>query len=79
MENVFEGLEGVRVYIDDVIIWAETPEQLNSRVHRALQRVHKWGSDWRAMPVQHKISQVSWESTDTGRSTAGHEQNQSSD
>jgi len=43
MENVFEGLEGVRVYIDDVIIWAETQEQLNSRVHSALQRVHKYG------------------------------------
>lgn len=43
MENVFEGLEGVRVYIDDVIIWAETQEQLNTRVHSALQRVHKYG------------------------------------
>ena len=44
MENVFEGLEGVRVYIDDVIIWApETPGQLNRRVQSALQRVHKYG------------------------------------
>lgn len=40
MKTIFEGLEGVRVYIDDVIIWAESKEQL---LHKALERVHRYG------------------------------------
>jgi len=41
MESVFEGLEGVRVYIDDVVIWGRSQTEHDVRLSRALERVQQ--------------------------------------
>ena len=41
MELVFEGLEGVRVYIDDVAIWGRSQAEHDERLSRALERVQQ--------------------------------------
>ena len=41
MEQIIEGIEGVRVYVDDLILWGSTLEQHNERLIKVLQRVQK--------------------------------------
>lgn len=43
MEQIIEGLEGVRVYIDDIIIWGSTAEEHNERLCRVMERIQKYG------------------------------------
>ncbi|KAI7790353.1 hypothetical protein IRJ41_020250 [Triplophysa rosa] len=43
MENVIEGLEGVRVYIDDIVVWGTTLEQHNTRLRNVFQRIQNNG------------------------------------
>uniref|UniRef100_A0A8C6LCJ1 ribonuclease H n=1 Tax=Nothobranchius furzeri TaxID=105023 RepID=A0A8C6LCJ1_NOTFU len=43
MEYILEGLDGVRVYVDDIIIWGATVEQHNERLVRVLQRIRANG------------------------------------
>ncbi len=40
MENI---IEGVRVYVDDIVLWGSTIEQHNKRLMEVLQRVQKYG------------------------------------
>lgn len=42
MEHIIEGIEGVRVYVDDIILWGCTLEQHNGRLIKVLQRVQKY-------------------------------------
>ncbi|GCB68198.1 hypothetical protein scyTo_0000841 [Scyliorhinus torazame] len=41
--QVMEGIKGVRVYVDDVIIWSTTPEEHVSRLQQVFRRVHTNG------------------------------------
>ncbi len=43
MENIIEGLEGVRAYIDDIIIWGSSLQEHNSRLTRVLQKIRLSG------------------------------------
>lgn len=43
MTQIFEGLPGVRVYIDDVLIWGGTREEHDLRLRKALQAAKKGG------------------------------------
>ncbi|XP_030587995.1 uncharacterized protein K02A2.6-like [Archocentrus centrarchus] len=43
MESVIEGLEGTRVYIDDLVIWGTTRQQHDERLKKLLGRVKKNG------------------------------------
>lgn len=43
MEHVIEGIEGVRVYVDDIVLWGSTIEQHNKRLMDVLHRVRKYG------------------------------------
>lgn len=43
MENVLEGLEGVRVYIDDIIIRGSTLEQRNVKLRNVMHRIQSNG------------------------------------
>lgn len=43
MEHIIEGIEGVRVYVDDIVLWGSTIEQHNKRLMDVLQRVQKYG------------------------------------
>lgn len=40
---MLEGLEGVRCYVDDVVIWGSTLQEHNQRLTNVLQRVRENG------------------------------------
>jgi len=39
METLIEGLEGVRVYIDDLVVWGSTLQEHNQRLVKVMERV----------------------------------------
>lgn len=41
MDNMLEGLQGVRCYVDDVVIWGSTLQEHNERLVKVLQWVRK--------------------------------------
>lgn len=41
MENIIEGLEGVRAYIDDIIIWGSSLQEHNNILTKVLQKI-RW-------------------------------------
>ncbi|KAG1928056.1 gag-pol fusion protein [Pimephales promelas] len=43
MEHIIEGLEGVRAYVDDIVVWGSTLQEHNQRLFQLLQRVQKYG------------------------------------
>ncbi|XP_053092978.1 uncharacterized protein K02A2.6-like [Pangasianodon hypophthalmus] len=43
MEHIIEDIEGVRVYVDDIVLWGFTMEQHNKRLMDVLQRIRKYG------------------------------------
>ncbi|KAL0200941.1 hypothetical protein M9458_004128, partial [Cirrhinus mrigala] len=43
MEHIIEGIDGVRVYVDDIVLWESTIEQHNKRLMEVLQRVQNYG------------------------------------
>lgn len=43
MDNMLEGLEGVRCYIDDLVIWGSTLQEHNDRLAKVLQRISDHG------------------------------------
>ncbi|XP_065325868.1 protein NLRC3-like [Pelmatolapia mariae] len=43
MEHMIEGLEGVRVYMDDIILWGSTLQHHNERLAKVLNRVKHFG------------------------------------
>ena len=43
MEHMIEGVEGVRVYADDIVLWGATLDQHNERLIRVLQRIQEYG------------------------------------
>lgn len=43
MEHIIEGLEGVRAYVDDLVVWGSTLQEHNQRLFQLLQRVQKYG------------------------------------
>ena len=43
MEQIIESLEGVRVYIDDIIVWGSTLQEHNHRLIKVMERIQKFG------------------------------------
>ncbi|XP_061129807.1 uncharacterized protein K02A2.6-like [Syngnathus typhle] len=43
MESMIEGLDGTRVYIDDLVVWGKTQQQHDERLEKLFQRVKKHG------------------------------------
>ena len=43
MEHMIEGVDGVRVYADDIVLWGATLDQHNERLIRVLQRIQEHG------------------------------------
>ncbi|XP_064476830.1 uncharacterized protein K02A2.6-like [Ornithodoros turicata] len=41
MANIFEGLLGVRVYIDDILVWGKTQQEHNERLRAVLIRAQE--------------------------------------
>ncbi|KAL7868194.1 hypothetical protein SRHO_G00095780 [Serrasalmus rhombeus] len=43
MESIIEGIDGVRVYVDDIVLWGSTLAQHNERLTKVLQSFQKYG------------------------------------
>ncbi len=43
MEHVIEGLEGVRAYVDDIVVWGSSVQEHNQRLIQLLHRIRKYG------------------------------------
>lgn len=43
MEQIIEGLKGVRVYIDDIIIWGTTLQEHNQNLYKVLKHIQEYG------------------------------------
>lgn len=43
IDNMLEGLEGVRCYVDNVVIWGSTLQEHHETLAKVLQRVHENG------------------------------------
>ncbi|RXN33947.1 retrotransposon-like family member retr-1 [Labeo rohita] len=43
MEHIIEGIDGVRVYVDDIVLWGSTIEQHNKRLMEVLQQMQNYG------------------------------------
>lgn len=43
MEHMIEGVEGIHVYMDDIVLWGTTLQQRNERLIRVLQRIQQYG------------------------------------
>ncbi|KAI7800948.1 hypothetical protein IRJ41_015739, partial [Triplophysa rosa] len=43
MEHVIEGLEGVRAYVDDIVVWGSSVQEHNQRLIQLLERIRKHG------------------------------------
>ncbi|KAJ8400542.1 hypothetical protein AAFF_G00393110 [Aldrovandia affinis] len=46
MERIIEGIDGVRVYVDDLVLWGSTLQQHNERITKVLQHSDD-GDDWK--------------------------------
>lgn len=42
MEQMFEGIEGVRVYMDDILVWGKTDEEHKARLDEVKTRINKY-------------------------------------
>lgn len=43
VEHIIEGLDGVRAYVDDIIVWGATLQEHNERLAKVLERIRKNG------------------------------------
>ena len=43
MEQMFENIEGVRVYIDDIIVWGSTEAEHDKRLAEVQQHIEHYG------------------------------------
>ena len=43
VEHIIEGLEGVRSYVDDIVVWGSTIQEHNERLTQVMERVQKYG------------------------------------
>lgn len=58
MENVLEGLEGVRVYIDDIIIRGSTLEQRNVKLRNVMHRIQSNGLKLNKSKCQFGVTEI---------------------
>ncbi|XP_039890321.1 uncharacterized protein K02A2.6-like [Simochromis diagramma] len=58
MEHIIEGLEGVRVYVDDIIIWGSTMQEHNERLIRVFERVRKYGLKLNKSKCQFGVQEI---------------------
>ncbi|XP_030596890.1 uncharacterized protein K02A2.6-like isoform X2 [Archocentrus centrarchus] len=58
MEHIIEGLEGVRVYVDDIIIWSSTMQEHKERLTRVLERVRQYGLKLNKSKCQFGVQEI---------------------
>lgn len=60
MEHIIEGIEGVRVYVDDIILWGYTLEQHNDRLIKVLQSIQKYGLKLNRVKCQFGVKEITF-------------------
>ena len=60
MEHIIEGIEGVRVYIDDIVLWGSTLAQHNERLLKVLQRIQKYGLKLNRAKCQFGVTEITF-------------------
>ncbi|XP_057184972.1 uncharacterized protein K02A2.6-like [Triplophysa rosa] len=60
MEHMIEGIQGVRVYVDDIILWGSTIEQHNERLMEVLQRVQNYGLKLNKEKCQFGVKEITF-------------------
>ena len=60
MESIIEGLEGTRVYIDDLIVWGSTPAQHNERLLNLLKRIQLSGLKLKESKYQFGVIEITF-------------------
>ncbi|KAI7810790.1 hypothetical protein IRJ41_006595 [Triplophysa rosa] len=60
MQHMIEGIQGVRVYMDDIILWGSTIEQHNERLMEVLQRVQKYGPKLNKEKCQFGVKEITF-------------------
>ncbi|KAL7851936.1 hypothetical protein SRHO_G00177210 [Serrasalmus rhombeus] len=58
MEHVIEALEGVRVYIDDIIIWGSSIQEHNERLTKVLQSIRRNGLKLNKCKCQFAVQEI---------------------
>ncbi|KAI3373030.1 hypothetical protein L3Q82_023465 [Scortum barcoo] len=58
MEQIIEGLEGVRVYIDDIISWGSTLQEHNLRLYRVMERIQKYGLKLNKNKCEFRVQEI---------------------
>lgn len=60
MEHILEGVEGARVYVDDVVCWGSTLEQHNERLIKVLQNIRKHGLKLNRAKCQFGVEEITF-------------------
>lgn len=60
MDNMLEGLEGVRCYVDDVVIWGSTQQEHNERLKKVLQRIRENGLKLNRVKCQFGVKEITF-------------------
>lgn len=60
MDKILEGLEQVQVYIDDILVWAETDKELYQILLRVMQRLDKFNVKLNADKCQWFVESVKY-------------------
>lgn len=60
MEHIIEGIEGVRVYVDDIVLRGSTLEQHNERLIKVLQRIQKYGLKLNRAKYQFGVNEITF-------------------
>ena len=60
MEHILEGIEGARVFVDDVVVWGSTLEQHNERLIKVLQNIKKHGLKLNRAKCQFGVGEITF-------------------
>lgn len=41
--RIFDGIEGCRIFVDDILVWGKSKEEHDKRLRQVLQRAREWG------------------------------------
>lgn len=58
MEHIIEGLDGVRAYVDDIIIWGSTIQEHNEHLTKVMERIQKYGLKLNKTKCQFDVQEV---------------------
>ncbi|XP_052561902.1 uncharacterized protein LOC120426364 [Culex pipiens pallens] len=60
VESMVAGLDGVEVYLDDVLVHGRTPEEHRSRLLKVLERIQEWGFTLRIEKCSFFMSEITY-------------------